>query len=455
MTILDFRPQLRLTLAAFALLAGWPAGSIAGDAPIQRSPNPSVSATPAPGSAEELFLQAIAAGSAGGLSTAAEQFRACLTAHPGFIPARRALDAIDDYEAGRVGSESVALVLAGQRLLHRQEWAAAERTLRQAVEQAPEYYQAWHDFGRALSERGLERQAVEAFQQALGLNPDYPYTHNAIGLSYAHLGQGERALDHFRRALEIDPRYYKVYNNLGAVLRSYGREEEAQAAFRQALALCPDYAVAEGNLAWRAPLAERAAGGRITKERSANEADETPTPRLVALLTSKRGETRTQAAERLVERRDPEAVLPVVRLLTHRRSAVRSVAARVLGAFPDTRTLAPLVKAATSDRDWMVRFEATGALGRLPDESTTATLMRTLSKDTDFHVRRQAATALCSRRGCRTLHALQAALRDRVTEVRDAAQGALACAGGRESSPDPAAWEEWIATVCASESDLE
>jgi tetratricopeptide (TPR) repeat protein len=412
---------------------------------------PVVGQTPA----DEAYLQAAATGAGGDLAAAADQLRAIVAADPLHIPARRALDVIDDYETGRVDSDSAALVIAGQRLLQRQDWAAAERTLRQAVAQAPEYYQAWHDFGRALSERGQERQAVEAFQKALGFNPDYVYTHNAIALSYAHLGDGERAIEHFQRALEIDPRYYKVYNNLGTVLRSYGREEEAQAAYRKALALRPDYALAEGNLAWLPPPRRADAATGTGEGVVEPAADETPTARLVALLSSKRGEARMRAAEQLMARRDPETVPPTLKLLTHRRSEVRSAAARVLSAFSDGQALVPLVKAAESDGDWMVRFEAVSALGRLGSESATATLLRNLSKDTDFHVRRNAATALCYRRGCGTLRALQVALKDRVAEVRDTAQGALTCAGGRVSSPDPAAWEEWIAAVCAGESEIE
>jgi tetratricopeptide (TPR) repeat protein len=397
------------------------------------------------------YIVAVTAGAKGDFAAARDQLYDILESDPLDIRARRALELIEDADSGLVYWDTAALILEGQRLLSEEKWKEAEQKLRKATEDAPEYYQAWHDLGRALAEQGRTREALDAYSKALALNPEYPYTHNAKGLAFSDLGYPERAIAEYHSALGLAPWYYKVYNNLGAALSTLGRESEAQEAFRQALKMRPDYAVAQGNLAASpTPVSPAATDNDLESEDIPSLDEDVSTARLVAFLRSRRSEIRTRAAETLMARHDAAAVPGLVALLDHPRPAVRAVAVRVLGAYPESRLVETLAKVVEDDREWIVRFEAAKSLATIPGDGATDELLRALGDDAAPQVRRVAAYLLGERRSCRVLKALQVALADPAREVRYVAHTVLVEASGQTRPPKGDAWNDWIAAACGA-----
>ncbi len=392
-------------------------------------------ATEAP---DEVYFAAIEAGPAGDPTAAGEPLRAILATRPHLVRARRALAVVEDYQTGGIDSDTATLVLDGQGLLERQQWQEAETTLEAAVERAPDYHTAWHDLGRARDELGRARAAVTAYETALRLEPGYAYSLNNLGLAYWRLGEFEHALEVMRRAIAIEPAYCNAYNSLGWTLRALGRDDEARPILQKGRALCPGDAWLEANLA-ALPPASDAPG---TRE------DETPARALVKRLTSRRSETRTQGAERLIQRRDAAVVPEILKLLHHRRDGVRYEAARVLAAYREVDLVGDLTRVAREDRSWLVRQEAVRGLSLLPAPTGLSTVIRSLTSDKAFQVRQAAVLALCARTDCLAAHALRTAHKDRSREARQAAQQCLARLGEGDPPQDPAALQDWVAGWC-------
>lgn len=96
----------------------------------------------------------------------------------------------------------------------RGDFAAAAVQLRQVVERAKDYAEAWNNLG--ISEKGLGR-----FEEAAGC---------------------------FRRAVELEDGFAQGHYNLGNALRETGDCEGAIAAYERAIALMPDFVWAHWNL---------------------------------------------------------------------------------------------------------------------------------------------------------------------------------------------------------------
>ena len=103
------------------------------------------------------------------------------------------------------------------------DWAAAERSLRRALDFNPNYSTAhsWYSFlltvqGR-FAEAGLERSL------ALDLDPFSPAINTDAGISAYFQGEIEEAIRFYERALEVDPLFVAAYVPLGG---AYARKKE-------------------------------------------------------------------------------------------------------------------------------------------------------------------------------------------------------------------------------------
>lgn len=69
------------------------------------------------------------------------------------------------------------------------------------------------EFGIAVAQRGLWREAIYRWEQAAKIDPSYPAAFNNLAVAYEHEGQFEKARKAYERALELEPDNQLVRQN--------------------------------------------------------------------------------------------------------------------------------------------------------------------------------------------------------------------------------------------------
>jgi len=96
-------------------------------------------------------------------------------------------------------------------------YAAAEKSLRRAVELAPQDAFSHTILGIALYQQGKYDQAITTLQRAIALDPKDPKTRNYLGISLSQLGRQESAEQQCRKAIELDETYGDAHFNLAVI----------------------------------------------------------------------------------------------------------------------------------------------------------------------------------------------------------------------------------------------
>ena len=69
------------------------------------------------------------------------------------------------------------------------------------------------DFGIAVAQRGLWREAIYRWEKATGLDPTYAAAFNDLAIAYEHEGQLEKARQAYEKALELAPADPEIKQN--------------------------------------------------------------------------------------------------------------------------------------------------------------------------------------------------------------------------------------------------
>ncbi|HTU23516.1 MAG TPA: tetratricopeptide repeat protein [Gemmataceae bacterium] len=132
-------------------------------------------------------------------------------------------------------------------------YAAAEKVLRKALQQAPDKINAHFTLGVVLLRKGerqqqdgpadaaaaLFRAAADSERRVLELKPDHAMAYLVLGMAVNHLGQKTQALDAFRAAVRCRPELANAHFQLGEALAANGQEAEAEIHLRHAVELAP------------------------------------------------------------------------------------------------------------------------------------------------------------------------------------------------------------------------
>ena len=96
----------------------------------------------------------------------------------------------------------------------------------------------------ALSDAGLQEEAVADFRRALALDAQFDVAHFGLGLVRARQARHHEAADHYREALRINPFYVEASYNLAGVLARLGQNAESRAALEEVVKIKPSFAEA-------------------------------------------------------------------------------------------------------------------------------------------------------------------------------------------------------------------
>jgi serine/threonine-protein kinase len=91
--------------------------------------------------------------------------------------------------------------------------------------------------GHALSNKGMRREAIAAYQEGVHLQPQYVAAHYSLGLELRKAGKPKEAVASYREALRLDPENVHAHVALGNALMQLGKDAEAVASFEKAIEL--------------------------------------------------------------------------------------------------------------------------------------------------------------------------------------------------------------------------
>lgn len=138
------------------------------------------------------------------------------------------------------GDETPAYLYAqvGQMFLRDGRWHLAQLAFEGAVQEDPDYAQAWAYMGVIKDQLGLDGGPDLA--HALSLAPDDPLILILQATHFNHNDEPKLALPHLEKALTLDPGNPAIASELGQAYLLLGDIESAKVAFRQATVLAPD-----------------------------------------------------------------------------------------------------------------------------------------------------------------------------------------------------------------------
>jgi Tfp pilus assembly protein PilF len=69
------------------------------------------------------------------------------------------------------------------------------------------------EFGIAVAQRGLWREAIYRWERAIEIDPTYAAAFNDLAVGYEHEGQLEKAREAYEKALALDPQNAQIQQN--------------------------------------------------------------------------------------------------------------------------------------------------------------------------------------------------------------------------------------------------
>ncbi len=119
------------------------------------------------------------------------------------------------------------------------EYAAAADLLRAALDQWPQWAEAWALQGRIDLKQGVYRDAADALTRALAADPVHPDRLNDLGVAHLYLGHPKQAIALFNMASELDPDCAPAHFNRALYHLSHGQYDVAARALGAFLHLQP------------------------------------------------------------------------------------------------------------------------------------------------------------------------------------------------------------------------
>lgn len=165
------------------------------------------------------------------LSRRAESYEKAITAYS------RAIDLFAGQNQSRWGLH-YARAISYERS---DQWPAAERDFRKALELNPNQPQVLNYLGYSLIEQRTNLdEALDMIDRAIRQSPDSGYIVDSMGWGLYSLGRFQEGLPYMERAAELMPVDPIVNDHLGDVYWAVGRKLEAEFQWRRALSFDPE-----------------------------------------------------------------------------------------------------------------------------------------------------------------------------------------------------------------------
>ena len=111
----------------------------------------------------------------------------------------------------------------------------AEKFLETAIEERPQFADAYVALGKCYAAQRKTEDAMEAYQRSVQLNPDLWEAHLELGNYYRDARNYQSAIEHYTESLRARPKASEIHFNLGTLYRKTGDLESARQAFSLAI----------------------------------------------------------------------------------------------------------------------------------------------------------------------------------------------------------------------------
>jgi tetratricopeptide (TPR) repeat protein len=155
---------------------------------------------------------------------------------PAFLPKVRTMN---ERTAG-LPERAERLVTRAERWIERREFDVAEKTLKEALDLAPEHFEVLRLLAVTQHVRQRYPQAIALLRRAAAAAPDDALVQNNLGSALAESGDMDGAIEAFRRATELKADIPTSWFNLGKAYAATLRHDDAEAAYSHAIAVDPD-----------------------------------------------------------------------------------------------------------------------------------------------------------------------------------------------------------------------
>lgn len=148
---------------------------------------------------------------------------------------------------------SASLVLTAMLICTRAQvllWKNELTLFGHAVAVTSDNYIMRHDYGVALSDRGLFDEAFIQYKESVRINPEYDKPHNNLGAVFAVQGDYDQAIKHFSIALRIKPANENAHNNIARAFFLKGQIADSVRHYKESIRLEPDDPEVISALAW-------------------------------------------------------------------------------------------------------------------------------------------------------------------------------------------------------------
>jgi len=125
----------------------------------------------------------------------------------------------------------------------------AEILLARALDLAPGFAAARHNYATVLYRNNRPEAAVAQCDRLLAGDPRHPGLRNLKAAALGRMGEYAAAIDLYAGVLQEQPRQPKVWMSYGHALKTVGRQAEAVDAYRRTIALAPQFGEAWWSLA--------------------------------------------------------------------------------------------------------------------------------------------------------------------------------------------------------------
>ncbi|MBI1729076.1 hypothetical protein HYR53_00450 [Candidatus Acetothermia bacterium] len=130
--------------------------------------------------------------------------------------------------------------LAEIKTVDEDDFAGAEKELKQAIELNPNYAIAYQEYAKLLwNHLGRPEEAVAAIKQAVNLDPLTLSVRTVAIFIFQTVGQFDKAMEQAQKALELDPNSWGVHQSLAALKENTGDLKGAEEEWKRTIELNP------------------------------------------------------------------------------------------------------------------------------------------------------------------------------------------------------------------------